>query len=76
MAKKSKLLDQVRQTMRLRHMSYHTEQSYVDWIYRFVIFHNKQHPQQMGKAEVAAFLSFLANETWRSCRGITYFLIS
>ena len=62
MAKKSKLLDQIRQTMRLRHMSYRTEQSYVDWIYRFVIFHNKQHPQQMGETEVAAFLSFLANE--------------
>ena len=62
MAKKSKLLDQVRHIMRLRHMSYRTEQSYVDWIYRFIFFHRKQHPQQMGEAEVAAFLSFLASE--------------
>ena len=44
MAKKSKLLDQVRKGIRLHHMSYRTEQSYVDWIYRFIVFHYKQHP--------------------------------
>jgi integrase len=43
-------------------MSYRTEQSYTDWIYRFIIFHHKRHPQQMGEPDVAAFLSFLANE--------------
>ncbi len=56
MPKQSKLLDQVRQALRLRHMSYRTEQSYTDWIYRFIFFHGKRHPQQMGEQEVAAFL--------------------
>jgi integron integrase len=57
-----KLLDQVRDALRLKHYSYRTEQSYVDWIKRFVLFHKKRHPKDMGAAEVQAFLTHLAVE--------------
>jgi site-specific recombinase XerD len=55
-----RLLDQVRERLRLKHYSIRTEQAYVDWIKRFIFFHNKRHPSAMGKAEVEAFLSHLA----------------
>jgi len=55
-----KLLDQVREVARLRHLSLRTEQAYVDWIKRFILFHKKQHPQDLGAAEIRAFLSDLA----------------
>jgi site-specific recombinase XerD len=55
-----KLLDQVRQAIRLKHYSYRTEQTYVAWIKRYILFHNKQHPKNMGLEEVQAFLSHLA----------------
>jgi len=55
-----KLLDQVRDVIRLKHYSYRTEQSYVGWIRRYILFHNKQHPKDMGGAEVEAFLTHLA----------------
>ena len=55
-----KLLDQVREAIRIKHYSYRTEESYVAWIRRFILFHNKRHPQDMGTAEVTAFLSHLA----------------
>jgi integron integrase len=55
-----KLLDRVRQAIRLKHYSYRTEQTYVAWIRRYILFHNKQHPQDMGVEEVQAFLSHLA----------------
>lgn len=55
-----KLLDQVRDAIRLKHYSYRTEQSYVAWIRRYILFHHKQHPNQMGVAEIEAFLSHLA----------------
>lgn len=55
-----KLLDQVRDVLRLKHYSYRTEESYVDWIKRFILFHNKRHPKDMGRAEVQAFLTHLA----------------
>ncbi|WP_416666794.1 integron integrase [Egbenema bharatensis] len=57
-----KLLDQVRDAIRLKHYSYRTEQSYVGWIRRYILFHNKQHPKDMGRAEVEAFLTHLAVE--------------
>jgi integron integrase len=56
------LLDQVRDAIRLKHYSYRTEQSYVGWIRRYILFHNKQHPKDMGGAEVEAFLTHLAVE--------------
>lgn len=55
-----KLLDQVREAIRLKHYSYRTEQTYVDWIKRFILFHNKRHPAEMGAAEIEAFLTHLA----------------
>ena len=55
-----KLLDRVRYTIRLKGYSIRTEQAYTSWIRRFIIFHNKRHPQDMGKAEIEAFLSYLA----------------
>jgi integron integrase len=46
--------------MRLKHYSYRTEQAYVDWIRRFILFHHKRHPQEMGAQEIEAFLTHLA----------------
>lgn len=56
----TRLFDQVRMAVRRRHYSYRTEQAYLHWIRRFILFHNKRHPAEMGEAEVAAFLSDLA----------------
>ena len=60
---KPKLLDQVRQAIRTRHYSYMTEKAYVGWIRRFIFFHNKRHPAEMGEAEIARFLSSLATDS-------------
>ena len=49
---KQKLLDQVRAAIRVRHMSYRTEQTYVDWIRRFILFHNKRHPNEMDETHM------------------------
>ena len=57
---KPRLLDLVRGVLRRRHYSIRTEQSYVDWIKRFILFHGKRHPAQMDKTEVIAFLTHLA----------------
>jgi integron integrase len=60
MAKSSpKLLDQVRKLMRREHYSLRTEKTYLNWIKRFILFHNKRHPQQMGRLEIEAFLTDL-----------------
>ncbi|HEY3303007.1 MAG TPA: phage integrase N-terminal SAM-like domain-containing protein, partial [Candidatus Binatia bacterium] len=48
--------------IRTRHYSYMTEKAYVGWIKRFIFFHNKRHPAEMGEAEIAQFLSALAQE--------------
>ena len=55
-----KLLDQVRDAIRIKHYSYRTEESYVAWIRRFILFHNKRHPSEMGAAEIEQFLTYLA----------------
>jgi integron integrase len=55
-----KLLDQVRDAVRLKHYSYRTEQTYVQWIRRYILFHHKRHPQEMGVPEIEAFLTHLA----------------
>ena len=57
---KPKLLDQVRQRIRTRHYSRRTEQGYVHWIKRYIFFHDKRHPAEMGAAEVTRFLTSLA----------------
>lgn len=55
-----KLLDQVRGKIRLKHYSIRTEQAYLDWIKRFIVFFDKRHPRDLGAAEVEAFLTHLA----------------
>jgi len=57
---KPKLLDQVRNAIRTRHLSYRTEQAYVSWIRSYILFHNKRHPAEMDKPEVSRFLTHLA----------------
>jgi len=57
---KPRLLDRVRQALRARHMSRRTEEAYVAWIRRFIFFHNKRHPAEMGAPEVTRFLTSLA----------------
>jgi site-specific recombinase XerD len=55
-----KLLDQLRMRLRLKHYSIRTEQQYVQWARRFILFHNKRHLAEMGAAEVEVFLTHLA----------------
>jgi integron integrase len=50
----------MRDVLRLKHYSIRTEEAYVDWCRRYILFHNKRHPQEMGRAEVEAFLTHLA----------------
>ena len=60
---KARLLDQVREVLRLKHYSIRTEEAYVQWIKRFIFFHNKRHPVKMGEAEIGRFLSSLATDS-------------
>lgn len=55
-----KLLDRVRWHLRVKHYSLRTEQAYIDWIRRFILFHRKRHPDEMGENEIATFLTSLA----------------
>ena len=55
-----RLLDQVRDRLRVKHYSLRTEESYLHWIRRFIFFHGKKHPREMGGPQVEAFLSHLA----------------
>lgn len=50
-----KLLDQVREAIRLEHYSYRIEETYVYWIRRYILFHSKRHPREMATAEVTQF---------------------
>ena len=59
---KPKLLDQVRDVIRRKHYSFRTEQTYLDWTRRFILFHDKRHPSEMAEAEVTEFLTYLARE--------------
>ena len=56
------LLEVVSDTIRCKHYSHRTEKSYLQWIKRYVIFHHKRHPREIGKVEVEAFLTYLAVE--------------
>ncbi|HSD38848.1 MAG TPA: integron integrase [Rhodocyclaceae bacterium] len=60
--KAPKLLEQVRDRLRLKHYSIRTEDAYLGWIKRYILFHDKRHPASMGKEEVEAFLTSLAVE--------------
>ena len=55
-----KLLDQVREVIRKKHYSIRAEQIYGDWIRKYILFHKKRHPKDMGESEVSQFISFLA----------------
>ncbi len=57
-----KLLDQVRNQMRVRHLGRRTEKSYVSWIRRYILFHDKRHPNDMAESEINAFLTHLATQ--------------
>jgi hypothetical protein len=57
---KPRLLDQAREAIRVRHYSLRTEEAYVDWIRRFILFHGKRHPREMGAREINQFLTHLA----------------
>lgn len=61
-AQEPRLLDQVRNEVRTRHYSIRTERTYVQWVRRYVLFHHKRHPLEMGADEVRAFLTHLAVE--------------
>lgn len=58
--KEKKLLDRMRETLQTQHYSYRTEQTYIDWCRRFILFHGKRHPKDMGNSEVEAFITHLA----------------
>ena len=58
--KKPKLLDQVRNTLRTKHYSMKTEEAYIYWIKKYIFFHNKRHPKEMGEKEINEFLTHLA----------------
>jgi integron integrase len=57
-----KLLDRVREGLRLKNYSYRTEQTYIHWIKRYILFHHKRHPEEMGDKEIRAFLYHLAEK--------------
>lgn len=58
----TKLLDQVRETIRLKHLSSNTEQAYVHWIKEYILYHNKKHPNQLGEDDIRTFLTHLAQD--------------
>jgi len=55
--KPKKLLDQVSETIRIKHYSYRTEQGYVDWIRCYILFHDKRHLMEMGRSEIKQFIT-------------------
>ena len=60
--KHSVFLDHVRDVIRSNHFSYSTEKTYISWIYRYIVFHDKKHPIEMGEREIGDFLTNLAVE--------------
>jgi hypothetical protein len=59
---KPKLLEQVCDVIRRKHFSLRTERIYCDWIRRFILFHQKKHPKEMGETEITEFLTHLARD--------------
>ena len=57
-----RLMEQVRAAIRARHYSRRTEDAYVHWIRRFIVFHGLRHPRELGAPEISAFLTWLAVE--------------
>ena len=62
-----KLLEEVRDLIRTRHYSLSTEEAYLGGIRKYILFHDKRHPADMGAAEVSSFLTYLAVKTKRCC---------
>jgi integron integrase len=60
MESKIRLLDQMRNVLRLKHMSFRTEEAYIHWIKRFILFHDKRHPKDISAQEIRDFLTHLA----------------
>jgi hypothetical protein len=60
LAQPPKLLDRLRQAVRVLHYSLKTEDAYAAWVRRYILFHGKRHPQEMGAAEINQFLTHLA----------------
>ena len=60
MESQPRLLDQMREVLRLKHLSFRTEEAYIGWAKRFILFHDKRHPKDMGAEEIRVFLSYLA----------------
>ena len=58
-----KLLDRVRDTLRRKNYAYRTEQAYTSWIKRYILYHHKRHPEEMGEHDIEAFLTYLAVES-------------
>ncbi|TFG72014.1 MAG: hypothetical protein E4H27_03445 [Anaerolineales bacterium] len=58
------LIDRVRETLRSHHYTLWTEQAYVNWIKRFILFHDKRHPREIGASDVKEFLTYLAVEQY------------
>jgi hypothetical protein len=56
----ARLLDRLHEALRVRHRSRRTEDAYADWVRRFVLFHGKRHPSELGPEAVSAFLNHLA----------------
>ena len=71
---KPKLLEQVRQHTRILHSSIRTEDAYVNWVKRFILFHGKRHPLEMAEPEVEAFLTHLAASTQNQAPAALLFL--
>lgn len=75
-----RLLDQVRARIRVKHYSIRTEEAHVDWIKRYIRFHDKRHPSELSAAHVERFMSYLATErdvaasTQNQARGAQLFL--
>lgn len=67
-----KLLEEVRNLIRTRHYSYRTEEAYLNWIRKYILFHGKRHPAEMGAAEVSKFLTHLAVSERLLCSNRTY----
>jgi hypothetical protein len=64
---KPKLLDQIRDFLRVKQYSLRTEEAYLQWIKRFILFHGKRHPDQLGSDAIRVFLTALAEwSRWRS----------
>ena len=62
----TKLLDHARQVIRLKHLSLRTEEAYLNWINRYVIFHHKRHPLELGEQDARTFLAHLAQHKYVS----------